>query len=359
MNIGIMSSKNTSLKGGPKAFMDRLEKELDSRGILHETDYSAWLNLSFRKIPKDVLSKNVFIVARFDGIWNDILIESQVGKVPTLFNRSYFNLRNRVLIRNCSLAAAYIFQSNYCEELCRRFLPGISANKKSTVIYNGVDLDHFSPCSRGWESEGKKTLRILVSHKMWPSKRFFQIPAIVKKLKEEGWRVRVNVLGDGVVNPLYFFSDSLLYFQSVVRSLSLDDEFIFWGHVSHDKLPDFYRDNDIMLNLSFADPCPNVVVEAMACGLPVIGPSTGGLAELVGHTFSLVDERVDPYKKYSTWRYSGFPVVNVSDYVSAIYRTLDDFGSESERVRAMAESNYNIKFVADKYIEFMQSVVPA
>ncbi|NTW87968.1 MAG: glycosyltransferase family 4 protein, partial [Desulfobulbaceae bacterium] len=42
------------------------------------------------------------------------------------------------------------------------------------------------------------------------------------------------------------------------------------------------RESDLLLHTKYNDPCPRLVVEAMACGLPVLYSATGGVAELVG-----------------------------------------------------------------------------
>ena len=55
-----------------------------------------------------------------------------------------------------------------------------------------------------------------------------------------------------------------------------------YGAFSYDDAPSIYTRADILLHLKYKDPCPNVVIEAMACGLPTIGSNSGGLPELVG-----------------------------------------------------------------------------
>lgn len=54
------------------------------------------------------------------------------------------------------------------------------------------------------------------------------------------------------------------------------------GHLDRGAMADALRSCDLFLNLSENDPCPNVVLEALASGLPVIYKPSGGVPELVG-----------------------------------------------------------------------------
>ena len=54
------------------------------------------------------------------------------------------------------------------------------------------------------------------------------------------------------------------------------------GTVSFNDLPSVLSDSDILLHVKVGDWCPNAVLEAMGCGLPVVSPSFGGTKELVG-----------------------------------------------------------------------------
>ena len=46
--------------------------------------------------------------------------------------------------------------------------------------------------------------------------------------------------------------------------------------------PDLYRRAHALLHTTVNDSCPSVVIEAMACGVPVVHPASGGTVELVG-----------------------------------------------------------------------------
>jgi glycosyltransferase involved in cell wall biosynthesis len=53
--------------------------------------------------------------------------------------------------------------------------------------------------------------------------------------------------------------------------------------VEHDKLPDYYLDADLFVLPSLAEGMPNVVLEAMGSGLPIVATRVPGSEELIQH----------------------------------------------------------------------------
>ena len=60
------------------------------------------------------------------------------------------------------------------------------------------------------------------------------------------------------------------------------------GYVSHDELASAYRGADLLLHSSWTEGFPQVIVEALAAGLPVVASDVGGIRDAVGEAVVLV-----------------------------------------------------------------------
>ncbi|MDZ5633602.1 glycosyltransferase [Janthinobacterium sp. GMG1] len=67
----------------------------------------------------------------------------------------------------------------------------------------------------------------------------------------------------------------------LARSLGVLDAVRFAGPVDNAAMPDLYQASDIVLNPSLADNMPNSVLEALACGVPVVSTNVGGIPVLL------------------------------------------------------------------------------
>jgi glycosyltransferase involved in cell wall biosynthesis len=61
------------------------------------------------------------------------------------------------------------------------------------------------------------------------------------------------------------------------------------GHAGWDRLPALLRSCTALLTLSENETCPNVVLEALASGLPILYRASGGTPEVVGNCGAAVD----------------------------------------------------------------------
>ena len=84
--------------------------------------------------------------------------------------------------------------------------------------------------------------------------------------------IRLTIIGDGPEKQLL---------KDQVHKLGLSDQVSFKGSISHEIIPKYLKNTDIFILASFSEGRPNVVLEAMAAGVPVIASDIDGVRELI------------------------------------------------------------------------------
>lgn len=163
-------------------------------------------------------------------------------------------------------ADALVVVSADLEERVRRIHPSVTP----LVIPNGVDLDEFSPARRP-TAAGPVTI-LTVSRLISRKRVDVLLTATVRLKARTAVPFRIDIVGDGVDRP---------FLESLTDTLGLRDLVRFRGTVRHDELPDVYRSGDIFVLTSLAEGMPNVLLEALATGLPLVATDTGGSLELI------------------------------------------------------------------------------
>lgn len=158
------------------------------------------------------------------------------------------------------------------EALGRR-LPGI-ARRKMTVIPNAVDPAELNDSGdrdvRGELGIPEEALAVGVVGRLSPEKgQIFFLRALAKARREVSNAVGILV-GDG--------QDRAMLEAEAVRR-GLEGAVFFTGHVSG--LGDYYRAMDLVALPSLSEGMPNVALEAMIFGKPVVASRVGGMPEVV------------------------------------------------------------------------------
>jgi glycosyltransferase involved in cell wall biosynthesis len=139
------------------------------------------------------------------------------------------------------------------------------------VIPNGVDLGRFRSSSRGRSRHGGK-IRCLAVARLVERKGLSDLIEALACLERD--RFELEILGSGPDERKL---------KDLAARLGVSREVIFAGSVSRSEIPGRYRDADIFTLASREEAFGNVFAEAMACGLPVVGSTVGGIPELIEH----------------------------------------------------------------------------
>jgi teichuronic acid biosynthesis glycosyltransferase TuaC len=140
----------------------------------------------------------------------------------------------------------------------------------NTVLHNAVDVHVFTP-GNGIRKDGIFT--ILGVGRLIPTKGFqVLLQAFADLIKRTNQPARLILVGDG---PQH---DSLL--QQAV-DLGIRSYLELPGSMDQKKLVKYYQEADVFCLPSFSEGFPCVVVEAMACGKPVVATRVGGISEVV------------------------------------------------------------------------------
>lgn len=138
------------------------------------------------------------------------------------------------------------------------------SSKNFTVIPPGVDSQKFKKISSIKKS---KKYKILVISRLIPYKRNKDIINAVKILQTKEINFEVNFLGKGSLEK---------ELKDLVKQKNLEKKVNFLGHIPQEEVSKMINRHDVLVLSSYNEAIGICVVEAMACGLPIIISDTCG-----------------------------------------------------------------------------------
>jgi len=144
-----------------------------------------------------------------------------------------------------------------------------------SVVYNGVDLEEIDSIKAS-KSE-KKT--IIFSGRMVWFKYPEDLVESIQILKQEIPDIVLKFVGDG---------QKMGMLQKKVKTLHLGKEVEFWGKLDHKYTIANIKMSDVLVLPSLKDTFGIVVVEAMACGVPVVAYDCAGPREIITEDVGLL-----------------------------------------------------------------------
>ena len=199
-------------------------------------------------------------IAMFLGL--PYIVSLRGSDVPFYNNRFYW--LDRLFFEKLSMliwkkAIGVVANSEGLKQLALKTTPELNIK----VICNGVDTEQFYPFQK--KSTGDK-LKMISTGRLIERKGYRYL---IEALKGNNY-VELTLIGEGNLSK---------ELKSLALSNKVDVKFP--GYIAHEQLPKYLNEADVFVLPSLNEGMANSLLEAMACGLPVIVTDTGGSKELV------------------------------------------------------------------------------
>jgi len=138
------------------------------------------------------------------------------------------------------------------------------------VIPNGIDLEKYSSMSKNSKQVNGKT--ILFVGRLHPVKGVQYLIEAMAIIHQEMPDVKLIIVGEGIEREKL---------EALAKKLDLKECIQFAGQVPQEKIPLFMQQGDVFVLPSLSEGFPLVLLEAMACGLPIVATRVGGIPDIL------------------------------------------------------------------------------
>lgn len=266
--------------GGPSSFQAKLKKGLELSGIavhhdIHDPSTRALLVIGGTRRLQDLAyarRKGIRIIQRLDGM-NWLHKKKKTG-IRHYLRSERMNLQLSVIRR--FFADAVVYQSRFTRDWWHTVYG--SQKTPHTVIYNAVDLTEFYPGDSSYKDGEEVRMLVVEGSFKGGHERDLRNAVEAAHSLADLMHAPVRLMIAGKVPDL--FKIDIPTHPSVI---------IDWlGMVPHADISDLDRSAHLFFPAEINAACPNSLIEALACGLPVVGYATGSLPELVGEDGGMI-----------------------------------------------------------------------
>ena len=177
---------------------------------------------------------------------------------------------SRWVFRGLRKPFGFIFNSNAIKSEVGPDLDNACPRAKQWVVYNGVDLEQFKA---DWSYKSGQ-IRIGIVANLHPVKGHEDFVSMAKILLDRDYDIHFDIIGDDIHR-----TSRMTALKEMVTALGIERRVLFHGFV--DNVAEVIKDIDIIVCPSHIESFGRCIIEAMACGKPVVATKVGGIPEIV------------------------------------------------------------------------------
>ncbi|MFA5014533.1 MAG: glycosyltransferase [Actinomycetota bacterium] len=280
--IYIPFNENTRSIGGPSTFMINLREYLLEAGYPFIEDIKGYKNadgiffpISFdTKVLNFFKKKNLPIIQRLDGVY-----------YPSKHGLKYIYFNREIKKDYLKYSDFIIFQSRYSRTECFTMLGEIDKSKYR-IIYNGTDKNVFYP---GDKKFNRKKI-VFAATGSFRNRDMIEPVVLALDLLSKKYNIEFRVIGPILNSKVAKYTD-----RPYIKCT---------GGMDKKKIAGQFKDTDILIHCQLNPACPNSVIEAISCGIPVVGFDTGAMKEILYFCPELLAHvSEDIFQKYIDFKY--------------------------------------------------------
>jgi len=163
-----------------------------------------------------------------------------------------------------------------CEKLSREIVDRGNPEEKVITIEKSVNNDIFFPKDKKIQRSRLKLPLdqkiILFVGNLLPIKGCIYLIKALAIINEKSVDFYLYIIGDG---------PEMVYLKNTAIELKIEQYVKFIGSRPHVEIPDWLNASDLLCLPSLDEGHPNIVLEALACGIPVVASRVGGIPEII------------------------------------------------------------------------------
>ncbi len=324
-NLFYIPFEKYKIIGGPSTFMRNLKDYLDKEKISYlnnpkNADVILFSAVHNFKVIEKVKKSGGFAIQRLDGVF-----------YPEKHGQEYISLNSEIKDIYLKYSDFIVFQSEYSKNQCFKMF-GEKPPEKYTIIHNGVNKKIFYPKTDKDNQINKRKIQFITTGSFRNIEMLEPIIWALDKLKGK-LDFELNIAGPITNNKLVqYFDRSYLTYH---------------GNLGLNHVADLLRSSDIFLYSILNPSCPNSVLEAISCAIPIVGFASGSMSELLYFSRDLLaDVSDDIFQKYSDYDFNKI--------VEKIILAVEKYG-EISTVAQKNASLYSFEECGKKYWEVIKN----